>query len=321
MAPSIGDVLRQPEYTGENRCEPCTVLNLLIAAVLGWLVSRRSRLGGVLAVAVSTVLIYFRGYLVPGTPALTKRYLPPTVLRWFGKDPEPDVASGFGGAVSNDDADTDAASASEDAAAPSSDERDAEDDASGGTATETDATAETESPDEFDLETHLVEHGVLEPCEGSEDLCLVDEFESAWFDELDPLVDADGEVDVDVDDVVEAFGIGRDPEFELVKYNDGLLLRSGTTHVGTWPSRSALAADVAASRIADRWLPDWEGYDAERKGQILNGLRMFLERCPGGGGVSMTEEAVQSCCRPHTVFAVVCEESGERLFEHAVKGT
>lgn len=33
------------------------------------------------------VLIYLRGYLVPGTPTLTKRYLPNRVLRWFGKAP------------------------------------------------------------------------------------------------------------------------------------------------------------------------------------------------------------------------------------------
>jgi len=97
MQIDVVDDLRQPEYTGENRCEPCTVLNLVIAAVLGSVIARKSRLGGLLAVGISVALIYLRGYLVPGTPALTKRYLPPEVLRWFGKEPEPDVASGLGG--------------------------------------------------------------------------------------------------------------------------------------------------------------------------------------------------------------------------------
>ncbi|AQL43452.1 hypothetical protein BV210_12460 [Halorientalis sp. IM1011] len=36
---------------------------------------------------VSGLSIYLRGYLVPGTPALTKRFLPASVLNWFGKTP------------------------------------------------------------------------------------------------------------------------------------------------------------------------------------------------------------------------------------------
>jgi len=43
--------------------------------------------GGVAALALGVATIYFRGYLVPGTPALTKRYLPAPVLRAFGKEP------------------------------------------------------------------------------------------------------------------------------------------------------------------------------------------------------------------------------------------
>ena len=44
---------------------------------------------------------------------------------------------------------------------------------------------------------------------------------------------------------------------------------------------------------------------------------MFLETCPTAeGGVELTEETVESCCSSSTVVAVVCEETGERLFEH-----
>lgn len=79
--------VRQPEYIGANRCAPCTVLNVFFALVIGvlfvwiglfWI--------GVVAFAVFAVVIYFRGYLVPGTPAITERYFPERVLRWFGKD-------------------------------------------------------------------------------------------------------------------------------------------------------------------------------------------------------------------------------------------
>ncbi|WP_436903309.1 hypothetical protein [Halovenus halobia] len=91
------DRLRQPEYTGENRCLPCTVVNAIIAvalagasAAVGWLLAEPvvGVAAGAGVLAVSVAAIYFRGYLVPGTPALTKQYLPRRVLAWFGKAPE-----------------------------------------------------------------------------------------------------------------------------------------------------------------------------------------------------------------------------------------
>ncbi|MFC6823754.1 hypothetical protein [Halopelagius fulvigenes] len=39
-----------------------------------------------MAFITSLGTIYLRGYLVPGTPTLTKRYFPERVLRWFDKD-------------------------------------------------------------------------------------------------------------------------------------------------------------------------------------------------------------------------------------------
>ena len=78
---------RQPEYTGENRCVPCTAVNVVIAFVLA------AGAAFVTTTAVGVVLffgcvatIYFRGYLVPGTPTLTERYLPRSILGLFGKD-------------------------------------------------------------------------------------------------------------------------------------------------------------------------------------------------------------------------------------------
>lgn len=90
--------VRQPEYTGENRCLPCTVVNLaialLLAAVAGVFLSPMVGAG---VLGISVVLIVLRGYLVPGTPELTRRYLPQSVLAWFGKTaPEPEGAVAFG---------------------------------------------------------------------------------------------------------------------------------------------------------------------------------------------------------------------------------
>lgn len=79
--------LRQPEYTGDNRCMLCTAANIAIAgagsAFIGKLKSRR--LGTTIFIA-SLGVVYFRGYFIPGTPTLTKRYFPDRVLRWFDKD-------------------------------------------------------------------------------------------------------------------------------------------------------------------------------------------------------------------------------------------
>lgn len=81
---SVLEPVQQPEYTGENRCLPCTVVNVGIAAVVAGTVATLSLVAGVIAFAVSVLLIYLRGYLVPGTPTLTKRYLPDRIHRLFG---------------------------------------------------------------------------------------------------------------------------------------------------------------------------------------------------------------------------------------------
>ena len=79
--------LRRPEYTGENRCTPCTVVNVALAAVGSALVGLVSPLAMPVAFVLSAGLIYLRGYLVPGTPELTKRYLPDGVLARFDHHP------------------------------------------------------------------------------------------------------------------------------------------------------------------------------------------------------------------------------------------
>ena len=79
--------LRDPRYTGANRCLPCTVVNLAITAVLALGVSLVSVPLGVVTAVIGVAAVAVRGYLVPGTPTLTKRYLPDRVLAWFDKGP------------------------------------------------------------------------------------------------------------------------------------------------------------------------------------------------------------------------------------------
>ncbi|MEF8843611.1 MAG: hypothetical protein V5A62_18630 [Haloarculaceae archaeon] len=137
---------RQPEYTGENRCIPCTLANSAIAVVLSAAVAAVWWPAAVAVLLVSALAIWLRGYLVPGTPELTKRYFPDWLLAYFDKGPE--HSSGF------------AAMESEDGAA----EFDAE---------------------SFDAERVLLDGGVVEPCEDVEDLCLDGGFERAWYDRME----------------------------------------------------------------------------------------------------------------------------------------
>lgn len=81
----ITETVRQPDYTGENRCLPCTAVNVLIAGIVSVIIGLASTSLMVGSFLAFLGVIYLRGYLVPGTPELTKRYLPERVLGLFGK--------------------------------------------------------------------------------------------------------------------------------------------------------------------------------------------------------------------------------------------
>ncbi|MDY6764601.1 MAG: hypothetical protein SV377_02765 [Halobacteria archaeon] len=83
---SIVERVKQPQYTGENRCIPCTAVNVVISAILaGALAFLLNIAVGVVLFVLFALTIYLRGYLIPGTPTLTKRYFPDRVLKLFDK--------------------------------------------------------------------------------------------------------------------------------------------------------------------------------------------------------------------------------------------
>ncbi|WP_423751715.1 hypothetical protein [Salinirarus marinus] len=91
---TLVDSIRQPEYTGANRCLPCTVTNLAIAAVISVVVGAFVPPAGLVLFVVAVAAVYLRGYLVPGTPAFTRRYLPDRLLAVFEKGSlSPDLAA------------------------------------------------------------------------------------------------------------------------------------------------------------------------------------------------------------------------------------
>lgn len=95
--PGIGLLgrVRNPAYTGANRCYPCTAVNLGLVAVAAagtWFLWPPLGAAVALAGVVTTALW---GYVVPGTPALTKRYMPDRILAWFDKAPTGDALDGI----------------------------------------------------------------------------------------------------------------------------------------------------------------------------------------------------------------------------------
>jgi hypothetical protein len=76
---------RDPVYTGPNRCWPCTAANVVLVALGAVAVGIAVPVAGVAVAALGLVAVWLRGYVVPGTPTLTRRYLPPSVRAWFGK--------------------------------------------------------------------------------------------------------------------------------------------------------------------------------------------------------------------------------------------
>lgn len=142
------DRVRKPEYTGENRCVPCTIVNVVIALVGSALVGLILPALGFVAFVGSVVLIYLRGYLVPGTPTFTKRYVPDRVLALFDTHP--------GTENHEDDGD---------------DQQ-----------WETLERLEEQRRNAVDPEQFLLEEGIVEPCEG--DLCFTDEFASLLDSQL-----------------------------------------------------------------------------------------------------------------------------------------
>ncbi|RQG95111.1 hypothetical protein [Natrarchaeobius chitinivorans] len=291
------DRFRQPEYTGENRCVPCTAVNVVIAVVIAGAVGFLYFPAGLVVLAVSVVAIYLRGYLVPGTPTLTKRYFPDWLLATFDKTPDPG-----GGALEGDAGDPSRT------AGPTDDR--AKEDHDGEPAI-----------DPLDPETTFLDHGVIAPCgdvsspgddRPEDDLCLTEPFRTAWRREMDARRGGDRETQV---------GAFLEVEPELVTSEragdpGSVEIRIDGELTGRWESDAALVADLAGAAALEDRLPGWDRLRVERRSQLVNGLRTFLDRCPTcGETVTLGEERVESCCRSRAVYVISCDGCDARLIE------
>lgn len=277
--PALSRVLRRHEYTGENRCWPCTAVNVCVAVVASTLVGVLALELGVLVLVLSGLAIYFRGYLVPGTPALTERFLPEGVLALFGKKSEPRETTSWDAIERHRDRKENAVDAEEYL-----------DDA---------GVIKRDPGDSFTLtaefDSRLQEH--LDTL-ASEDL---------WWH--------DGTTNCDTEAVADVLGADvadvdlREETYPAVQVD---------ARVRQWPSEPALRADVATHRALADFDDDWQTVPREQRLRILTALRSFRDVCPCGGPLEESVEAVDSCCRSGEVFALQCAACGEPLLERDV---
>lgn len=283
---SLWDTIRREEYTGENRCVPCTMLNLLISTglslIAGWI---RVELGVAVLVG-SILLIYFRGYLVPGTPTLTKRYLPNRILAAFGKGPE-----------KHDE-----------------------------TEWETLEKLEAYRENAVDAESFLEEIGAIELCDMDTEVCFTPSFNERLWEELDTLetestdtdpVEGGGLSEETFTIDIETIGAIYDtlPSSIRVEERDYPAVRAGR-RIRKWPSEEALALDAALYRALESLSPRWDEVPLKQRIEILRELRGLVRQCPGcGGAVGTDETVVESCCTTYDVVAVRCLDCRAHLLE------
>jgi len=237
---SLLGTIRRPEYTGDRRCWPCTVVNVVLLGVLV----------GALALAVDAVLagviaalgggaIWLRGYVVPGTPAFAPRlvaaipggealFAKPATESSLGDGPDgPEHAGSLDG-------------------------------------------AET-TPDGEQLLGALVEVGVLEV--DGEQVVLAPAFETDWRDAMASLSAlSTDELATEVREVaaVDDTRVVRDDGSEWVALGDGHDIAEEV-----WLTRPVAIAETAAVRR----LPDVFEDPAARRA-AASSLRMFLAECP-----------------------------------------
>lgn len=294
MISKLIDTIRQPKYTGKNRCLPCTIVNLGIATGVSLLISRKSQRLSKITFAGSVVLIYIRGYLVPGTPSLTKRYLPDSVLRAFEKEP-PASKNRYSTLHANQSSTVSTTSSVSFVESTANSE-------------------EAQSPSKIDIESLLFRSGIIESCQQEDDFCLTDGFADDWErNAAETCLE-----DVTADGVVDLFGEEGTGDIDHDGNNRVLLINNQPFCY--WPSDEALVADIASANTMSQYDHDWRSRSAAERWQLLRSLRLFVETCPiSGQEAVLKDERVESCCRSVDVVTIQCGDSEARLLEQPLE--
>lgn len=96
--------MQREEYTGENRCFPCTVANLGILVLVCVILVVRSWVLAAGIGVMGVIIISFRGYLIPFTPIFMKKFKQSSLYRVIEpKKGLPDEESVSGGEFSGEE--------------------------------------------------------------------------------------------------------------------------------------------------------------------------------------------------------------------------
>ena len=295
--------LADPEHTGENRCLPCTLVNVVGVAVVAGLLSRRRRSLGLLASVIGGATIWLRGYVVPGTPRFAPRLVAPLPI-----DIGPDHRAGLDSGSLADDAVTveadeddartietagdDARTVQAEADDPKADEtdtdpeRDADSDPGHDTGiapsdgvTRGEGDGDGDAIDPKTLMATLVDAGAL--VDDGETLRLDESFRTATYDRIAALRRGSDET------LAERAAAVAGPDIDG-QVHEGRILLAGQRDA--WLSRPiALAETAAAETLRERGVDDGVARGAARP------LRAFLDTCPACDG-SVRDTTLRNCC-------------------------
>lgn len=284
---SLLERVRRPEYTGENRCWPCTLTNGVLLAIVTGVLLLRGRRRTAAAVAVGGLsAIGLRGYLVPYTPSFAPRLVSKLPVDVFDHD-SPDAPAGT---LSD--------------ATGTQPQDDGEDD------TELDGEDTPSEPDGEEVLAELTEAGAVQPNEDGE-IELTPEFRSEWREEMAALRDLDlDELAAAASELtpstVDVRPTGRD-------VTPGVVLepRDGPpTHM----RRAVAVPELAAASVLEGRVDESVALTAGRP------LRSLLEQCPLCGEELLLTQA--QCCGETIPLGqtpsekLLCTSCNERLFTY-----
>lgn len=304
MHPSFVDRLRRPEHTGDNRCWPCTAVNVAILGVVAAALATASLLSAVVAAVLGLFLIRVRGYLVPGTP----RFAPALVARLPGGDAlfhdAGDRTGRSSGSLSGDgEADPDTVENGSPETLPSGGN-------GGGDPTDGVSTAEDGLPEGDALFERLLDAGVLDA--DGETVAPTAAFEERWHAEMAALADEDtdalADAAIEFSPATESHAVEQDGD-------EWVALSSGAEHAfeETWLNRPVAIAEVGGARAAAEFVDDETALAAAQT------CRMFLNACPDCG-TELERGTEVDCCGGYNgpneepAETLVCPSCEVRLF-------
>ena len=289
--------IRRPEYTGENRCWPCTALNAAVVTVASVLVGAVSPPAGVALCLAGAALVVLRGYVVPYTPRFAPRLVSALPLDVGGDHGEgagrrTDGGRGSGSLVGSESVDGEA------------------------------------------LIRRLVAAGVVSTDDAG-DVHLDGDVRRTWEAGMDRLRDVpDGDLAAAAASAAPFPAEGRvEDDWIVVERTDGddgdaeggagdAEVDAGDTEEipgsagdEVWLSRAHAVADTAAvAAMRDR-------VDGVTAARAATPFRLFLERCPRCGG-TVEETTAKQCCggtlgvydTPETPI-LACIDCDEPLYE------